>query len=391
MNKLINTIQHYDWGSKTALTELYGIENPENLPMAELWMGAHPDAPSRVVVAGQPVSLAELIRQQPQQLLGEKVARRFAGLPYLFKVLCAAGPLSVQVHPDKQAAEQGFQRENQAGIPLSSPLRNYKDNNHKPELVYALTPFRAMNGFRPPQQIAGLLEPLVGAHPQIAAFVARPEMAGLKALFAVLLSLQGDEAALALKWLAEVSAGLPGETWQTVRSLQHSYPGDMGQFMPLLLNVVVLQPGQAMFLFAKTPHAYLQGSGLEIMANSNNVLRAGLTPKHIDIPELLANVEFVSCAAEQLLTRPVVSQHEISFPVPVDDFSFAIHQLQPAAQAVSWQGPRIVFCLEGTACCQCSGQELTLLPGESAFIPASDGPLRVKGQGRLAGAFCEIN
>ena len=300
MDKLINTIQHYDWGSKTALTELYGIENPENLPMAELWMGAHPDAPSRVVVAGQPVSLAELIRQQPQQLLGEKVARRFAGLPYLFKVLCAAGPLSVQVHPDKQAAEQGFQRENQAGIPLSSPLRNYKDNNHKPELVYALTPFRAMNGFRPPQQIAGLLEPLVGAHPQIAAFVASPGMPGLRELFAVLLSLQGDEAALALKRLAEVSAGLPGETWHTVRSLQHSYPGDMGQFMPLLLNVVVLQPGQAMFLFAKTPHAYLQGSGLEIMANSNNVLRAGLTPKHIDIPELLDNVEFVSRSEERV-------------------------------------------------------------------------------------------
>ncbi|KGD74987.1 mannose-6-phosphate isomerase [Tatumella morbirosei] len=391
MDKLINTIQHYDWGSKTTLTELYGIENPENLPMAELWMGAHPDAPSRVVVAGQPVSLAELIRQQPQQLLGEKVARRFSGLPYLFKVLCAAGPLSVQVHPDKQAAEQGFQRENQAGIPLSSPLRNYKDNNHKPELVYALTPFRAMNGFRPPQQIAGLLEPLVGAHPQIGAFVARPEMAGLKALFAVLLSLQGDEAALALKWLAEVSAGLPGETWQTVRSLQHSYPGDMGQFMPLLLNVVVLQPGQAMFLFAKTPHAYLQGSGLEIMANSNNVLRAGLTAKHIDIPELLDNVEFVSHPAEQLLTQPVVSQHEISFPVPVDDFSFAVHQLQPTAQALSWPGPRIILCLEGTARCECSGQQLTLRPGESAFIPANEGPLTVSGQGRLAGSFCDIN
>ncbi|ARU93091.1 mannose-6-phosphate isomerase [Tatumella citrea] len=391
MNKLINTIQHYDWGSKTALTELYGIDNPENLPMAELWMGAHPDASSQIFVAGKPVSLAELISQQPQQLLGESVARRFGGLPFLFKVLCAGGPLSVQVHPDKQAAEQGYARENQAGIPLSSPLRNYKDNNHKPELVFALTPFRAMNGFRPPEQIAGLLEPLTEAHPQISAFIAQPDTAGLKALFAALLSLQGSEAELALQRLAEVSAHLPGDPWQTVRSLQHSYPADMGQFMPLLLNVVVLQPGQAMFLYAKTPHAYLQGSGLEIMANSNNVLRAGLTPKHIDIPELLKNVEFVSCPEEQLLTRPVISQNEISFPVPVDDFSFAIHQLQPAPQALSWPGPRIIFCLEGTARCQCSGQELTLQPGESAFIPATEGPLLVSGQGRLAGACCEVH
>lgn len=391
MNKLTNTIQHYDWGSKTALTELYGIKNPRNLPMAELWMGAHPQASSQVVVAGKSLSLAEMIKQHPQQMLGDAVARRFAGLPFLFKVLCAAGPLSVQVHPDKHAAEQGYHRENQAGIPLSSPLRNYQDNNHKPELIYALTLFKAMNGFRPPQQIARLLGPLVDAHPQIADFVNHPDMDGVRQLFAVLLSLQGDKATSALQRLAEVSAGMQGDAWQTVRSLQHSFPSDMGQFMPLLLNVVVLQPGQAMFMFARTPHAYLQGNGLEIMANSNNVLRAGLTPKHIDLPELLANVEFVSSPAEQMLTRPLVSRHEISFPVPVDDFSFAVFQLQPATQALSWRGPRIIFCLEGTACCRCSGQQLILQPGESAFIPATEGPLWVSGQGRLAGAFCNIH
>lgn len=388
MYKLINTIQHYSWGSKTALTELYGIENPEHQPMAELWMGAHPDASSMLSQDGQQISLAELIKQDPEKMLGGSIATNFSGLPFLFKVLCAAGPLSVQVHPDKHAAEQGYARENQAGIPLSSPLRNYKDNNHKPELIYALTPFRAMNGFRPLEQIAGLLKPLVDAHPQISEFIAQPDVTGLRKLFATLLSLQGNEAVFALQRLAEVSANLSDETWQTIQGLQQSYPGDMGQFMPLLLNVVILQPGQAMFLFAKTPHAYLQGSGLEIMANSNNVLRAGLTPKHIDIPELLANVEFVSCPAEQLLTRPVNSQHETSFPVPVDDFSFSIHQLQSTAQALSWQGPRIIFCLEGTACCQSAGQQLTLLPGESAFIPASEEQLLVSGHGRLAGAFC---
>lgn len=391
MNKLINTIQHYNWGSKTALTELYGIENPTQQPMAELWMGAHPEASSMVCIDGEQVSLAEMINQNPRQMLGEEVAQRFAGLPYLFKVLCAAAPLSVQVHPDKGAAEQGYARENQAGIPLSSPLRNYKDNNHKPELIYALTPFRAMNGFRPPEQIAGLLSPLSDAHPQIPVFIARPDAEGLKQLFATLLSLQGDALDIALRRLSEVSADLPGEPWQTVRDLQNVYPGDQGQFMPLLLNVVRLQPGEAMFLFARTPHAYLHGSGLEIMANSNNVLRAGLTPKHIDIPELLANVAFVSCPAEALLTSPVYSRHEISFPVPVDDFSFVIYQLQPTAEALSCQGPRIVLCLEGAAVCVCSGQQLALQPGESLFIPANEPDLQVSGHGRLAVAYCEIH
>ncbi|GAA0471520.1 mannose-6-phosphate isomerase, class I [Tatumella punctata] len=390
MNRLINIIQHYDWGSKTALTELYGIENSAGQPMAELWMGAHPDASSSIITAGRQISLADVIRDYPQQMLGAEVARRFSGLPFLFKVLCAASPLSIQVHPHKAAAEQGFAREQQAGIPHDSPLRNYKDPNHKPELLYALTPFRAINGFRSPRQIAGLLTPLAGTDPLIAAFVARPGTEALKALFAGLLGMQGQDAARAVGRLSEVRAHLPGEAWQAVRELQQYYPQDMGLFMPLLLNVVQLQPGEAMFLYAGTPHAYLSGCGLEVMANSDNVLRAGLTHKHMDITELLANVDFTVSHPEQLRVTPVVSQDEFSFPVPVSDFSFAVHQLQAVPRALSWGGPLIVFCLQGEALCQCAGQQLSLHAGQSAFIGASERPLLVSGDGRLAGAYCEI-
>lgn len=149
MQKLINSVQNYAWGSKTALTDLYGIANPNNLPMAELWMGAHPKSSSKIEDAsGQARSLRDVIDADKAALLGDKVAQRFGELPFLFKVLCADQPLSIQVHPNKQASEIGFAKENAAGIPLDAAERNYKDPNHKPELVFALTPFLAMNAFR---------------------------------------------------------------------------------------------------------------------------------------------------------------------------------------------------------------------------------------------------
>lgn len=149
MQKLINSVQNYAWGSKTALTELYGMENPSSQPMAELWMGAHPKSSSRVHDAtGDIVSLRDVIESDKATLLGDAVAKRFGELPFLFKVLCAAQPLSIQVHPNKRNSEIGFAKENAAGIPMDAAERNYKDPNHKPELVFALTPFLAMNAFR---------------------------------------------------------------------------------------------------------------------------------------------------------------------------------------------------------------------------------------------------
>ncbi|MDU4095128.1 MAG: mannose-6-phosphate isomerase, class I, partial [Pantoea sp.] len=234
MFKLHNSLQHYAWGSKTALTELYGIENPQQQPMAELWMGAHPKSSSLVEINGERRALRQIIAADKPALLGEKVAARFGELPFLFKVLCAEQPLSIQVHPGKSAAAEGFARENAAGIPLDAPERNYKDANHKPELVYALTPFLAINGFRPFAEIIALLQPVAGAHPAIAHFLQQPDEASLATLFSSLLSLQHDEKKRALDILKATLHTQSGEPWQTMQNLADVYPDDNGLFSPLL-------------------------------------------------------------------------------------------------------------------------------------------------------------
>ena len=371
MQKLINSVQNYAWGSKTALTELYGMENPSSQPMAELWMGAHPKSSSRVQnAAGDIVSLRDVIESDKSTLLGEAVAKRFGELPFLFKVLCAAQPLSIQVHPNKRNSEIGFAKENAAGIPMDAAERNYKDPNHKPELVFALTPFLAMNAFREFSEIVSLLQPVAGAHPAIAHFLQQPDTERLSELFASLLNMQGEEKSRALAILKSAL--------------------DSGLFSPLLLNVVKLNPGEAMFLFAETPHAYLQGVALEVMANSDNVLRAGLTPKYIDIPELVANVKFEAKPANQLLTQPVKQGAELDFPIPVDDFAFSLHDLSDKETTISQQSAAILFCVEGDATLCKGSQQLQLKPGESAFIAANESPVTVKGHGRLARVYNKL-
>lgn len=388
MHKLINTVQHYAWGSKTALTALYGTPNPQQLPMAELWMGAHPKSSSAIEQAGgQVCSLHDLIAKDNTVLLGEEVAARFGELPFLFKVLCAGQPLSVQVHPNKQSAVAGFAKENAQGISLTDPTRNYKDANHKPELVYALTDFEAMNGFREFTDIAQLLEPLADAHPAIAEFVAQPNEQPLRLLFSALLAMQGEEKAHALAALTRELETRRGEPWETIRRIAQLYPEDGGLFSPLLLNVVKLSPGQAMFLFAETPHAYLNGVALEVMANSDNVLRAGLTEKYIDIPELVANVAFSAKPASQLLTLPVLEGAASHFPVPVDDFAFSIYALDDSETSLPAGSVAILLCLEGELTVQSGANCQPLLPGESVFVGANAASVAVSGTGRLARAY----
>ncbi|MFE4109908.1 mannose-6-phosphate isomerase [Kosakonia sp. YIM B13611] len=388
MQKLINSVQNYAWGSKTALTDLYGIANPDNLPMAELWMGAHPKSSSKVQDAsGQTRALREVIDQDKTRLLGSAVTNRFGELPFLFKVLCADQPLSIQVHPNKKNSEMGFAKENAAGIPLDAAERNYKDPNHKPELVFALTPFLAMNAFREFSDIVSLLQPVAGAHPAIAHFLQAPGAERLSELFAALLNMQGEEKSRALAVLKSALGNHSGEPWQTIRLISEFYPDDSGLFSPLLLNVVKLNPGEAMFLFAETPHAYLQGVALEVMANSDNVLRAGLTPKYIDIPELVANVKFTPKPASELLTQPTQYGAELDFPIPVDDFAFSLHDLSTSETQLAQQSAAIVFCVEGEAVLSKASQQLVLKAGESAFIAADESPVGVSGTGRVARVF----
>ncbi len=260
-----NPIQGYDWGSHDSLTTLFGIPNPQGKPQAELWMGAHPNGCSEVTLAGSVQKLSSVIDRAPAAALGEATLARFGSLPFLFKVLCAEKALSIQVHPSKAQAEAGFAKEEAAGIDIKASNRNYKDPNHKPELVFALTPYQAMNGFRAIPAILALFERvnLAAIADLTAALAASQNEAGLQHFFHQLLVLEGARKEEALAGLlAFASEHQDEETFALITSLAAQYPGDVGLFSPLLLNVVTLQPGQAMFLDACTPHAYVRGTGL---------------------------------------------------------------------------------------------------------------------------------
>ncbi|MGL5215486.1 MAG: mannose-6-phosphate isomerase, class I [Aeromonas hydrophila] len=382
-----NPIQGYDWGSHDALTTLFGIPNPAGKPQAELWMGAHPNGCSEVVLAGQAQKLSTLIERAPAAVLGEATQARFGNLPFLFKVLCAEKALSIQVHPSKAQAEAGFAKEEAAGIDPKASNRNYKDPNHKPELVFALTPYQAMNGFRAIPAILALFErvKLPALAELVAALAASQNEAGLQHFFHQLLVLEGAHKEEALAGLlAFAAAHQDEETFALITSLAAQYPGDVGLFSPLLLNVVTLQPGQAMYLDACTPHAYVRGTGLEIMANSDNVLRAGLTPKYIDVAELLDCTRFVAKPDDQILLDPSIDSAVQHFRVPVPDFTFSVY---PAGgHQLITTSAEILFAIDGTVTLQQGQQSLRLEKGQSAFIPAATGSYQLLAEGRVARA-----
>ncbi|MDM5148715.1 mannose-6-phosphate isomerase, class I [Aeromonas salmonicida] len=382
-----NPIQGYDWGSHDSLTTLFGIPNPTGKPQAELWMGAHPNGCSEVTLAGSAQKLSAVIDTAPAAALGEATVTRFGSLPFLFKVLCAEKALSIQVHPSKAQAEAGFAKEEAAGIPIKAGNRNYKDPNHKPELVFALTPYQAMNGFRAIPAILALFERM--ALPVLTdlaeALRQSRNEAGLQHFFHQLLILSDerkDEALAGL--LTYASAHQDEEIFALITNLAAQYPGDVGLFSPLLLNVVTLQPGQAMFLDACTPHAYVRGTGLEIMANSDNVLRAGLTPKYIDVAELLDCTRCLPKPDDQILLAPRVEGAVQHFDVPVPDFTFSVY---PAGEhQLTTASAEILFAIDGTATLKQGDEMLRLEKGQSAFVPAATGHYQLLAEGRVARA-----
>ena len=382
-----NPIQGYDWGSHDALTTLFGIPNPAGKPQAELWMGAHPNGCSEVTLAGNVQKLSTLIERAPAAVLGDATVARFGSLPFLFKVLCAEKALSIQVHPSKAQAEAGFAKEEAAGIDAKASNRNYKDPNHKPELVFALTPYQAMNGFRAIPAILALFDAM--ALPALAELTAAlrqsQDEAGLQHFFHQMLILDGARKEEALTGLlAYAAARQDDETFALITSLAAQYPGDVGLFSPLLLNVVTLKPGQAMYLDACTPHAYVRGTGLEIMANSDNVLRAGLTPKYIDVAELLDCTRCLPKPDDQILLAPHLEGAVQHFEVPVPDFTFSVY---PAGEhALTTANAEILFAIDGTVTLQQGEQSLRLEKGQSAFVPATTGSYRLLAEGRVARA-----
>jgi mannose-6-phosphate isomerase len=384
--RLENPVQRYIWGSATGLSEALGIPNPGGGPLAELWMGAHPSAPSTAYVAGRRVRLDELIRSDPESVLGKKVVERLGpALPFLFKALSAGMPLSIQAHPGKRKAAIGFDRENLSGIPVDAPERNYRDANHKPEMAVALTRFELLCGFRP---IPEIIENARIAAPQeygriLGRLAKNPGRVELSVFFYTMIS--ADERIRA-PLLSNARAGIESalkagslpkervEAFEWVLRLMDIFPDDMGALMPLILNHLILEPGEGAFIAPGELHAHLSGTCLEIMANSDNVIRGALSKKHVDIPELVSVLSFNPERLEPLRPGPSTGAEE-PYPVLVPDFQLSRLRLAPdRSYRRSSSGPEILVCVEGRAEISCAGEApLRLARGESAFVEEGAG------------------
>lgn len=354
-------------------------------------MGAHPNGCSQTLDGKL---LSEIVASKPKDVLGQRSYDLFGELPFLFKVLAAEAPLSIQVHPNKAKSELGFSRENRLGLPLGDPKRNYKDPNHKPELVYALTPYKAMNGFRPIEVIVALFEEfkIDSLSTEIQSLAVNPTSEQLKEFFHRVISLSGSEKEQVLMELLvprelDSLSKLALEAKEYIEQFNNFYPSDIGILAPLMFNTIELQPGEAMFLYAETPHAYVSGTALEVMANSDNVLRAGLTPKHIDVLELIDNTKFEPIAPQNLLMEPEHYQGRLVYPVPVEDFSFDIVNVELVTAPQQLDSAEILFCLEGNVAISSGNEKHTLAKGESIFISCGAKEYLYSGQGIIARAY----
>ncbi|MEZ5341742.1 MAG: mannose-6-phosphate isomerase, class I [Acidimicrobiales bacterium] len=380
---LASMIRNYAWGDLSALATIQGRPTACE-PEAELWMGAHPSASSVVVATGQPLN--EAIAANPLEMLGETVAETFGQLPFLAKILAAAEPLSIQVHPSLDQAIAGFAREEAAGIERDAPDRTYRDANHKPELICAITRFEAKCGFRRLATSRRLFSHLTD--PRAAGLAERLNQAG-----------QSDEQVLSetLSWLLKLSPraltdlvdGIVESSPATsefakdlawIEPMHMQYGADVGIPIGLLLNHVVLEPGQALFLGPGNVHAYLRGVGVELMANSDNVIRCGLTPKHVDVDELLA---VVSCTPlDPPIQSPAGAMHRFESPVP----EFALTRIIEASSLrLESVGPEIIVVTDGsfTVRRDDGSAAVTMRSGDVVFLSPDDAAYLVDGAGAL--------
>ncbi|WIM68262.1 mannose-6-phosphate isomerase, class I [Corynebacterium breve] len=379
MELLTGSLRNYPWGSRTMLADLCGKPSPASTAEAELWYGAHPGGPS--LIDDRP--LDQIIAKDPEGQLGPRVRAKFGDkLPYLVKLLAAAEPLSIQAHPSLEQAREGFARENEVGIPLHDGNRNYKDDNHKPELIVALTEFRALAGFRPLAQTKELFAALNCSALDRYLTMIDPahEDASLRALFTTWITIPRAARTTLIDAVAQSCAPLRdrddwiGDMARCFLQLTEQYPDDVGSLAALLLNHVVLQPGEAIHLRAGQLHAYLHGLGVEVMASSDNVLRGGLTSKYVDVPELVRVLDFTALAHPMVDTES--TDGEVAYPVTVDDFIVSSHDLSEHDLVVDSDGPAIVLCTAGEARCD----HRTLTPGAAVWVPASDGAHTFTGQ-----------
>jgi mannose-6-phosphate isomerase len=387
---LINQIQLYAWGARGAgafIPNLLGMEAEPGVPYAELWMGAHPNAPSQVAIDGAQVSLRQLIAQHPREILGQAVAERFSGqLPFLFKVLSTAESLSIQAHPTKE----------QARLLHARDPEHYPDDNHKPELAVALDSLAALMGFKP---FSGILETLE-RYPELADFVGRgiavrakgtehaapqQQKAILRELYATLVKrsvAHEEELVQATGRLAERLEASTDDLHEEERlflELREKYSGaDVGLFTIFLLNLVHLREGQGVFIDADIPHAYLKGNIVECMANSNNVVRAGLTPKFKDV-ETLVDILTYEMGPPSIIEGDAGAA-EITYQTPADEFQVGRLRMQPGQERAesTGGGPQILLVTAGEVIIRWKGGEATFQRGQSVLLPAFLGGFGLK-------------
>ena len=385
-------IRTYAWGSRTAIAEFTGRPAPTAHPEAELWLGAHPGDPARLDADGAAASLLAVIDADPEGALGPAVCRRFDDrLPFLVKVLAADEPLSLQAHPSAQQAVEGFEREERIGVPINSPVRNYRDRSHKPELLVAITDFEALAGFRPAARSVEFMRELAvpALEPYIALLADQADESGLRALFTTWITApQPDLDALipavlegAVSYIRSGAKEFADEA-RTVLELGERYPGDAGVLAALLINRVSLKPGEGLFLPAGNLHSYLHGMGMEVMANSDNVLRGGLTPKHVDVPELLRVLDFTPVTDPRAPTRR--EGIELIYQTPAPEFAVSVltldgddlgHEVDAPSRH---EGPQILVCTEGAVTVRAKSGEVRMEQGAAAWVAADDGPIRVE-------------
>lgn len=398
MHELVGALRSYAWGSRTALAELCGRQVPSAHPEAELWFGAHPADPAYLRTDDGTRSLLEVVSENPGEELGAAATRFGDRLPFLLKILAAEEPLSLQAHPSAEQARSGFARENRTRVPLDSPMRNYRDDSHKPELVVALERFEALAGFRDPLRTVDLFRALdVAELAQYAGLLAaQPDSDGLRTLFTSWITLPPTVLDTLLptvldgcvRYLSGSEREFAAEA-RTTLELAEAYPGDAGVLAAMLLNRITLQPGQGLFLAAGNLHAYLHGVAVEIMANSDNVLRGGLTPKHVDVPELLKVLDFEPIDLPLVLPQPA-GDGSVRYPTPAPEFALRRFDLTAGSALVPLTdaGPGIVLCTSGSVRLLDGDSKVSLTRGAAAWISATDKDIRAQATDGSATLFC---
>ncbi|MCX7775054.1 MAG: mannose-6-phosphate isomerase, class I [Spirochaetaceae bacterium] len=389
--RLVNPAMRYAWGRTEGIEPYIAIETEGNIPVGEVWMGAHPKAPSSVVLEQQTEPLDALIAREPAYWLGEQTALQWRELPFLFKVLAAGAPLSLQVHPGLEAAQRGFARENAATIPLLDPRRTFKDPHHKPELAVALTPFRALAGFRSPEEISALFGAPLAERLELHAGMSRDDLPALvrtllnwpRASFSRIEALLLARAEELISSSNEAYAG----AGRLALELHHHYPGDPGQFAAFFLEQLFLQPGEGLFVPAGVMHAYLEGSILEIMACSDNVVRGGLTAKFVDVDLLCAVLD---PAASPIRVVPQREEQDgciiWKWNTPAREFQLEARELlSEGTHRIVLEGPSVLLCTEGAVSLQCPSLPSSMpLPARaSVFVPGAAPWIELNGRGRV--------